>query len=167
MASGPIRIGGVAPNTIAGAEAFQAFLRSYPQQVISDTRAELDEGADRLVAAIVERVPERTGKLKSTIRKEPGGHDLSVVVTAGGPVTTKAIGHRTYEREVRIGSDDTQNIAKQNDGKHLTYDYALGVEYGNKRMPAHPFFWPAVRDGRLKIVSAIRAGMRRRIKAAG
>lgn len=56
MASG-VRIGGVAPGSVAGAAEFQRFLRDYPQRVIADTRQLLDEGGDELIAAIQERAP--------------------------------------------------------------------------------------------------------------
>ena len=144
MASGPVRVGGVAPGSIAGAAEFQALLRSYPQGVIDDTRAELERGAEQLVAAIQERAPvsdleAHPGELRDSVHKEDGRHDLSVVVIED---------------------------AKDKDG----HAYPGHVEYGHKakdgrHVAAIPHFWPAVRDGRRKIISGIAAGMRRRAKA--
>ena len=144
MASGPVRIGGVAPGSIAGAAEFQAFLRGYPQQVIDDTRAELQKGADELVADIQARAPVselegHPGELRESVHKEDGRHDLSVVVVEDAG---EAEG-RGYSRFVEFGH-------KKKDG-----GYVAEV----------PHFWPAVRENRRKIIAAIRAGMRRR--AAG
>ena len=145
MASGAVRIGGVAPGSIAGAAEFQAFLRSYPQGVIEDTRAELDRGADQLVAAVQERAPvsdleARPGELRDSVHKEEGRHDLSVVVVEDAKDRE---GH-AYPGHVEYGH-------KAKDGRHIA---------------AIPHFWPAVREGRRKIRAGIAAGMRRRAKAS-
>lgn len=65
-----------------------------------------------------------TGNLKASIRAEPvGGETGAVRVLAGGPLTTKP---------VREGAD-------------ASYDYALGVEFGNRHMRRQPFFFSAFR----------------------
>ena len=144
MAS-PVRVGGVAPGSIAGAAVFQEFLRGYPQKVIDDTRQVLDAGADDLVDAIKARTPvdameAHPGALRDSVRKENGRHDLSIVVIEDGA--------------------DTK-------GRPI----AAHVEYGHKtesvgHAAAVPHFWPAVRESKRKIIARIRSGMRKAAKAA-
>lgn len=143
MANGPVRIGGVAPGSIAGAEAFQALLRSYPQQVIADCRQALDEGADTMVEAIQAAAPVsdlegRPGELRESVHKEAGRHDLSVLVVED---------------------------AKDEQGRA----YPAHVEYGHKtpdggHVPPVPHFWAAVRANKRKIAARMRKAMRDRAK---
>ena len=86
----------------------------------------------------------KTGRLAASVRKEAGGDDLTWIVAAGGELTTKAVGTRTYRRQINIGAgEDTQNVPRGN--APVAYDYALAEEYGNSRDPGHPFFWPTIR----------------------
>ena len=111
---------------------------------------ELQAEADELVAAQKAKVHVKSGATRESIRKLQGKSDLEVLVVAGGELTTKTIGDRTYEREVRLRSGDTQHIAKKAGGAGVTYDYALGEEFGNEHTPAHPFFYGPYRARRRK-----------------
>lgn len=89
------------------------------------------ENAEQLAAELVEavraEVPVREGNLRDSIRfvgNSRGGR----IVAGGTPETMK----------------------KFNDGGG-TFDQALGVEYGTTKMPAHPFFWSALRRLEKKI----------------
>lgn len=141
-----VRIGGVAPGSISGAEAFQEFLRGYPDQVISDTREALNEGADAMVQAIQARTPvseleTHPGELRDSVHKENGRHDLSVVVVEDAK---DAKGH-AYPAHVEYGHKDK----------------------GGGHVPPVPHFWPAVREEKRKVTSRIRKVMRDRAKGLG
>ena len=146
MANGPIRVGGVTAGSIQGAAEFQAFLRGYPQRVIDDTRAELERGADTMVDAIkasapVSELETHPGELRDSVHKIDGRHDLSILV-------------------VEDAKDAKGNA------------YPAHVEYGHKtknggHVAAQPHFWPAVRDGRRKLIASIRRAMRARATAGG
>lgn len=89
--------------------------------------------ADELMGNMRANVPEDTGALKKSIRKKviKGRNSVSVLVAAGGPLTTKttASGH--------------------------SYDYALSIEFGDVEHQAEPFFYSAAR--RYKTASHIAA----------
>lgn len=78
--------------------------------------------ADELMSNMRANVPEDTGALKRSIRKKviKGRNRVSVLVAAGGPLTTKTSGG-------------------------VTYDYALSVEFGDVEHEAEPFFYSAAR----------------------
>jgi len=98
-----------------------------------------------------------TGKLKASIRIEPGPRVGSYRVLAGGPATTKS---------ARLGS-----------GK--PFDYALGVEFGtgahvnagmfagsqNPGARKQPFYWIAYRMMKKRIRSRVTRAINRAIKA--
>ena len=79
--------------------------------------------ADELMGNMRANVPEDTGALKRSIRKKVirGRNRVTVLVAAGGPLTTK----RTAGGE--------------------SYDYALSVEFGDTEHEAEPFFYSAAR----------------------
>lgn len=79
--------------------------------------------ADELMSNMRANVPEDTGALKRSIRKKviKGRNRVSVLVAAGGPLTTK----RTAGGQA--------------------YDYALSVEFGDTEHEAEPFFYSAAR----------------------
>lgn len=145
---------------LIGADALVAKLRGLGAGVRTEMVEGLNEGADGIVANARSKVRVRTGKLKGSIHKETGKDELEVLVMAGGEATTKAIGSRAYDREVKIGSGDTAGRKKVKGGKRVTYDYALAEELGHKtprgkHVPPHPFFYPAVREERPKIKRAV------------
>ena len=118
----------------------------YPNAVISDTRAELDRGADQMVDAIkaaapVSELEAHPGDLRESVHKENGRHDLSILVV----------------EDARDAKGDV---------------YPAHVEYGHKtksggHVAAQPHFWPAVKAGRRKIISGIRRAMQARATAGG
>jgi len=141
-------------------EAFKRLTVDLKRDVLYSALDELNVQADALAETMRSVCPVGlTGNLKASIRKAPGRKETTVLVMAGGKTTTREYisGPHNYEREVRIGSGDTGNIARVSGGKFgRTYDYSRAVEFGTAREPAHPFFWPTYR---LK-----RSGMRRAMK---
>lgn len=125
-----------------GLSRFQARMRAIPQAVREAVQPALDKGASELVASMRQIAPNEDGDLQASIRKEDGDHELSVKVAAGGAKTTKP---------VRSGAD-------------TSYDYALGQEYGTKKMPANPFFWPAFRLNRKRLANRIKRAIGKAVK---
>ena len=122
-------------------------MRSLPSSVQERLAAQNAANADDLVGTIKGFVPVDKGDLRASARREAVASKSQIAqrVSLGGSSTTKAIGKRAYDREVKIGSGDTKGRKKQSGGAKVTYDYALGNEFGTEDMPAHPSFWPAWR----------------------
>jgi HK97 gp10 family phage protein len=112
-------------------------LGAVPQAVRKAMQQPLDQSADEMVSMMKGLAPREEGDLQASIKQEPGPHELSRRVVAGGDQTT---------RPVRDGAD-------------ATYDYALAQELGTKEMQANPFFYPVVRS--------LRKRVRQRLKRAG
>ncbi len=106
--------------------------------------------ADALADAIRARAPKGdSGNLARSVRVVSSSDGFSYSVVAGGDLTTKEIRGASgvkYEREVKIGTDDTQNIAKKAGGKGVTYDYARATEFGTVNEAAEPFFFNTYRS---------------------
>lgn len=117
-------------------------LARIPVNVRKAAKQALDQNAKELIAKQREFVPEDQGDLKESIRQEAGRHELSVTVTAGGPLTT---------RPVRKGAK-------------AFYDYALAQEFGTRKMPANPFFFPAYRILRRRMRSRTSRAARKAIR---
>jgi HK97 gp10 family phage protein len=149
-------------------EAFKRLTVDLMRDVLNDSVRELNAQADTLVATMKAVCPVGpTGNLKASIRKEPGRKITTVVVKAGGALTTREYVHGPrYEREVRIGSGDTANIARVTGGGGFgrTYDYSRAVEFGTSHESAHPFFFPTYRLKRKGMRSAMKRKITKRIK---
>lgn len=103
-------------------------LKAIPKQVRDDIQPAIDKSARELAARIEYLAPiddEDGGTLKQSVKVTHSDVPLAARISAGGTDTTK---HTK-------GGD---------------FDYALGVEYGTTEAPMQPFFWPSVRDPRMK-----------------
>lgn len=128
--------------------------------------AEVEFEANDLVKRMKRIVPRRSGNLAKSIRKEPGPHELSWDVRAGGPLTTKKVGNRTYDGDVILGSGDTQGRKSKAGGKHVTYDYANAFEFGTQNQAADPFFFTTVRARRKAYKRRRTTALNKAVKAA-
>lgn len=128
---------------IEGLDRLKRRLARLPAKMKAEVKVSLEQSADELVAMQKRLVPIDQGDLRDSIRKEEGRHELSVTVTAGGPATT---------RRVRKGAD-------------VSYDYALGQEFGTTDMPAQPFFFPAYRALRRRIRGRTSRAVRKAVSA--
>lgn len=100
-------------------ERFKRVLAALPGPAKTAIKSQLWASA-RFIADEMRLAAERkTGALQSSIRVEQGKGEFSVVIRAGGPLTTKPV----------------------RNGQSATYDYALGNEFGTKNAGEHPFFW--------------------------
>ena len=107
--------------------------------------AELEDGADVIVREQKAAAPKETGRLESTIRRSKvrqGKKSATVTIRAGGRATTTSGG------DTRPGG----------------FDYAVEQEFGNKNMPANPFFYPAIRKNEDDIKRKVRKAFRTEVK---
>jgi len=123
----------------------QSWFKELPGKIQRELAKDLQRIANELSNDIRAAAPVVTGTLRDSVRVRRGRKTLEYFVEAGGSTTTRQYGGSArYQREVVIGSGDTQGIARGgSSGKG--YDYALGVEFGNTHMPAQPFFYTTYR----------------------
>lgn len=108
----------------------------------------IKEQADDLAAAIKEAAPKgETLNLSNSVKVRRKRNELDLEVTAGGDMTTKFYDRSTgYVSDVVIDGRSNEGIAKQVDGKGVSYDYALANEYGTVNETAQPFFYNTARE---------------------
>lgn len=119
-------------------------LKVLGKKITEAVIAELDDGADVIVSRQKAAAPKDTGRLESTIRRSKvrqGKKSATVTIRAGGRATTDA-------SSTRPGG----------------FDYAVEQEFGNKDMPAHPFFYPPIRQNAEDIKRKIRRAFRAEVK---
>lgn len=117
-------------------------MANIPKSVANELVAGVNEGADLLTGTmrtVVPRGKDGRNELAESIRKEPGRRPLQVLVKAGGELTTRRMGGTTY-------------------------DYSMGQEFGNEKVPAQPFFWPSYRLTKKRIRSTISRRMKKGIE---
>ncbi len=132
----------------ASVKKFQAVMDALPDQIKAPIRREIFSQADSLRLAMSFAVKTgATGALRASIRVEPSKfQDMRALVRAGGPKTTHEVGTQSgfltsFVRALRGRSD---------------YDYAIAQEFGTRREPARPFFWPTYRAEKQKLRRKIR-----------
>lgn len=142
-------------------------MRAVPEELKRAAEAEIVRVAEKMAADMRRDVPVDEGDLYDTIKvvqlADDGGQ-IAVRIQAGGERTTDRIGTRTYDREVRIGSGDTAGRTKKAGGFNVTYDYAVGVEFGTSRVPARPYFWPNYRRHKKRVKAALSRVIRKAAK---
>src|SRR5262245_10926966 len=133
------------PTTIStknpSVEEFKRQLAEIAPSIQAEALTEVDKQANRLVDLMRTAVPVKSGKLRQSIRVEPGPNKVSRRVVAGGKLTTV---------EVRSGSG-------------VAYDYARAVEFGTVNERAQSFFWPSYRLMKRSIKSALSRASKRGI----
>lgn len=132
-------------SKIKGLDALNKKLKRIPVDAKAEIQKALNEGADRIVILSRSLAPRDSGDLVSSIRKQPGRHELAVDVVAGGQQTM---------REVREGSG-------------IYYDYAMAQEFGTENHPANPFFYPAWRALKKSIRARLSKAYRDAAKKGG
>lgn len=129
----------------AAGEDLQSWFRELPYKMRRQLAGDLQTIAGDLAETIRAAAPKgKTNQLAASVRVTRGRNTLQLNVRAGGALTTKTIGDRTYQREIKIGvGEETQGVAKGN--QSVTYDYALAIEYGTQHAAAEPFFYSTYR----------------------
>lgn len=137
----------------------KSWFKSLPGKLQRQLAKDLQVIAQGLVDDIKAAAPVDTGKLRDSIRVRRGKKTLEYFVEAGGSATTRSLERTTtYQREVQIGSGDTEGIARGGPAG-VSYDYALGVEFGNSRVPAQPFFYSTYRRRQVEVRQEIEAAV--------
>lgn len=117
-------------------------LLAVPEAVKQALMKSLDKAAADVAAAAKRLAPDEDGTLASTIRVEPGPHELSRAIVAGGDATTKDV----------------------EDGKSPSYDYTKAQELGTRHQRPRRFLRPAERilrrRNRARIVREARKAIR-------
>lgn len=118
-------------------------LAKIPGRAKSEIKRALEQGGDEIVSSAKALVQDKSGTLSGTVEKQPGRHELEVLVTAGGKATT---------RPVRKGVD-------------ASYDYAMANELGTNEMAAQPFLRPAYRLVSKRVNGRVRRAVNKAAKA--
>lgn len=144
-------------------EKFKAWLAALPPAARAGAKAGLREGAEMIADEMRSRALNRkgTGKTAQSVRVEDGPHDLSVVIRAGGKLTTHEVGHGG------IAGRFFRGVAAGAQGKQAFYDYALAQEFGTRYMAANPFFWSGYNAAKKKAKRAVRAKIKAALQKAG
>ena len=104
-------------------QSFQRQIGQLPIKLKRQLATAIAVEAERLADAIKAAAPVDTGKLRDSVKVRRTKRDLTLEVTAGGDTTI----HGTH-------------------GPGGEADYALFVEYGTRKKPAHPFFYSTARQ---------------------
>lgn len=137
--------------------------RKMPPVVAEAAKAELEAQVEQIVEAIRRAAPVGvTGKLRESIRAVPGDRPLTFKIVAGGYLTRKKIRAGVKESDFAKA-----RVAGNNKGE---FDYVRAIEFGHvgpdgKFVPADPFFFSTYRAWRPKLIRAVRASVRKRLKA--
>jgi HK97 gp10 family phage protein len=117
---------------VTGRQLLRKTLAKLPAAVKEDLQTSMTKSAEATAARMRAGVQNRSGATSASIRVEPftrGG--IGAIIKAGGPLTTKPV----------------------RNGQSAQYDYALAEELGTEGMLAQPFFYPAYRRQRRKIIA--------------
>lgn len=129
-----------------GLARFQKRMREIPKAVRLAVQPALVQGAEEIAAAARALAPEDTGDLKRSIEVTGPGQFTPAYSQPGGQKATQE-----NQAAVTVGNTDVR--------------YAHLVEYGTKRAPAQPFFWPAFRLVRKRAAARVKRAMSKAVKA--
>jgi len=98
-------------SKLEGMERLKRRIARIPENIREPIKEAVQKNAEQVAGEIRRMAPEDSGRLKQSVRTEPGRSPMAVLIKAGGPLTTVPI----------------------REGSGKLWDYALGVEYGVKR----------------------------------
>lgn len=101
------------------ADDLEGWFTQLPYKLRRDLARKLRGRVETAAEKIADNAPEKSGKLKGTVRVRRRRNELDLEILAGGAATTK---------EIRTGSG-------------TGYDYALATEFGNEHVAAEPWFY--------------------------
>ena len=144
---------------VLGFHELDAVHRDLPRKVTQKIgRAAIEAASNRLLTAVKERAPVKTGLLfRSVVARvrRTGNRIMGIVETAGGMYQGKAfygafveLGHIMGQRLTKSDRSALKAASAIKDlGRRLKrramVEALLTAEYGNIRVPAHPFMRPA------------------------
>ena len=151
----------------ASVDAYRAKLRETAAAARASGRTEISRQSELLVVAIQERAPDHSGALKRSIRLKLSDDGMTATVTAGEGIAgmTVPVGHpRTVTLDAG-GLSQREHTGVFARVVSTEYDYALAAEFGTRKEPAHPFFFPTYRARKRGIRSAIAGALTAPIRA--
>ncbi|MEF2071903.1 HK97-gp10 family putative phage morphogenesis protein [Consotaella aegiceratis] len=131
-----------------GLSKLQKRFAAIPEDVRAAAQKSALKQADTMAATMRRLAPVDSGDLKESITVTPAGQSTPPYSQPGGSSVVPE-----NAAAVTVGDDDVR--------------YPHLVEYGTKKAPAHPFFWPAVRLHNKKAKAAIKSAIRRAVKKRG
>lgn len=131
---------------VQGVASFKKRWSAIPERMRMNMRAELEDIADDIVAAMFSQAPQLTGDLAGSIQWTWGDAPAGALVL--GKVGKNEYG--TLRITIFAGGDDEY--------------YARFQEFGTINMPANPFFYPVWRVKRRSVRSKITRAIRKTIR---
>lgn len=125
---------------VNGIPQMQAMFRRKARRVVRAAREAATQGGEEAASAMKYLAPREQGDLVNSIRVEPapaGGQFVGVLVKAG----------------------DSSTVVVNGTGG--TFQNAKIQEFGTKKMPANPFFFPAWRMNRSRVRGRITRAIRK------
>lgn len=134
-----------------GIARLQRRLAAIPGEVKAAALPAVLKQANAMAGTMRALVPVDEGDLKASIRVTPAGQQTPAYSQPGGSMTVpeNAVAVTVGNADVRYG--------------HLV-EYGHGNGFGGTAVPAHPFFWPAVRLHQTKAKKAIKAAIGRAVR---
>lgn len=128
-----------------GLSRLQRRLAAIPKAVKAAAQPALLKQAEEMADTMRALAPVESGALRDSIVVTPAGQSTPPYSQPGGSmvVPENAVA-------ITVGNTDVR--------------YPHLVEYGTKKAPAQPFFWPAVRLHQKKAQRAIKAGIRKAVR---
>lgn len=120
-------------------------LEAMPERVRESVAPSLEKSGNELVGTMRRLAPEETGALERSITVTPGGQSTPPYSQPGGShmVPVGAVAITAGNAEVR---------------------YAHLQEYGTTDAPAQPFFWPAYRLLRKRMLNRTKRALRKAVR---
>lgn len=131
-----------------GIGRLQRRLAAIPREVREAVKPALLRSAEEMAATMRTFVPVRDGDLRDSIEVTPGGQTTPAYSQPGGSMTVP------------------ENAAAVTVGNHAVR-YGHLVEYGTRKAPARPFFWPAARLHQTKARNRIKRAVGKAVREAG
>ncbi|MCC0067108.1 MAG: HK97 gp10 family phage protein [Rhodovulum sp.] len=128
-----------------GLARFQKRMRAIPKAVRASVQPALVKGAEEIAGMARHLAPEETGALKGSIAVTGPNQATPPYSQPGGSMTVG-------ENQAAVTVGDT------------AVRYAHLVEYGTRRTPAHPFFWPAFRLMRKRATNRIKRAVSKAVR---
>ncbi len=126
-------------------------LAAIPKQVQGAAQPALLKQANAMAATMRGFAPVDSGDLRDSITVTPGGSATPGYSQPGGSMTVG-----TNAVAVTVGGEDVRY-------PHLV-EYGHGNGFNGSTVPAHPFFWPAVRLHNKKAKAAIKRAVGKAVR---
>ncbi|KEP68526.1 hypothetical protein DL1_11405 [Thioclava dalianensis] len=134
-----------------GLSKFQRRMRAIPKDVREGVKPTLIKQANEMAQTMRSFAPVESGDLRDSIEVTGPGEATPAYSQPGGSMMVGS-----NQAAVTVGNSDVRYA-------HLV-EYGHGNGFNGSTVPAHPFFWPAVRLHQKKASQAIKRAITRSIK---